>query len=77
MRKKLDPRDFQLTGDARLGYTYFIMRTANGGHQWLLADRNGDTLCRSDEFAYRDECLKRLRAVQRHGATTHVIDEAQ
>ena len=77
MKKKLDLRDFQLTGDARIGYTYFVMRTADGGYQWVLADRDGSTVCRSDEFAYKAECLKRLRAVQRHGSTTHVIDEAQ
>ena len=76
MKKQIDPRDYQLTGDARLGYTHFVMRTADGGYKWVLADRAGETLCSSDTFAYKEECLKRLRAVQRHGATTHVIDEA-
>ena len=76
MKKKLDPRDYQLTGDARLGYTYFVMRTPEGSYKWVLVDRDGETLCSSDTFAYKEECLKRLRAVQRHGAATHVIDEA-
>ena len=77
MKKQIDPRDYQLTGDARLGYTYFVVRTGDGGYKWVLADRTGETLCSSDTFAYKEECLKRLRAVQRHAATKHVIDEAR
>ena len=72
---EIDPRDYQLSGDARTGYTYFVMRTADGGFKWVLADRNGETLCRSDTFADKGECLKRLRAVQRHAGTTHALDE--
>ena len=75
MKKKLNPRNLQLSDNARIGYTYFVMRTVDGGYRWLLADRNGETLCSSEPIAQKSECLKRLRAVQRHATTKHVIDE--
>jgi uncharacterized protein YegP (UPF0339 family) len=75
-KKITDARDFQLTGDARTGYTYFVTGSSDDGYRWALVDRRGGTLCSSDVFARKAECLTALRAVQRHAATTHVIDEA-
>ena len=74
--KKVDPRDYQLTGDARTGYTYFVNGNADAGYQWMLVDRDGETLCSSELFAHKADCHNTLRAVQRHAATTHIIDEA-
>ena len=74
--KKRDAPDFQLTGDARRGYTYFVIGSADDGYSWELLAANGDTLCSSAVFANKSDCLKAMRAVQRHAATTHVIREA-
>ena len=74
--KEADARDLQLTGDARRGYSYFVNGSADSGYMWLLVAPNGDTLCASELFARKADCLKALRAAQRHGASRHVIDEA-
>ena len=76
MKKKIDPRDFQLTGNARRGHTYFVTGNAVVGYQWMLAAPNDDTLASSEMFAKKADCMRVLRAVQRHGASTHVLDEA-
>ena len=37
---------------------------------------NGDELCGSEIFNQKCDCLKMLRASQRHAATMHVFDES-
>jgi hypothetical protein len=64
------------TSDARSGDTYFVTGSSADGYQRTLVDRSDDTLCSSDVFARKADRLKALRAVQRHAATSHVIDEA-
>jgi uncharacterized protein YegP (UPF0339 family) len=75
-RKKYDIRDFQLTGDARTGYTYFVLHDHDAkAIKWELVAPNGDTLCSSRLFYDKADCVKTLRAVQRHGASTDVRDD--
>ena len=74
--KGRDLRLLTLTGDARRGYTYFVNGTPESGYHWMLVAPNGDTLCMSVVFDSRNDCLKSLRAVRRHAASMHVIDES-
>ena len=72
----VDIRTLMLTGDVQKGWTYFISGSAEDGYRFELCDRLGNTLCASATCATRSECLVVLRKVQRHAASTHVIDES-
>lgn len=63
--------------NARSRYTYFVAGNADDGYRWSLVNLNDETLCSSDVFADKGACLKSLRTVQRHAATTHVNDDAR
>ena len=58
------------------GYTYVNMGITGHGDQWALANVAGETVCKSVCFSDKRDCLKMLRAVQRHAATTHVADDS-
>src|SRR5213596_1096750 len=51
-RKKFNILDLQLTGDARKGFTYFVLRDDLDTKtiKWELVAPNGDTLCSSRLF---------------------------
>ena len=60
---------------ARSRYAYFVVGDAEGGFRWLLIDAYGDHIATSDLFDDKSDCVKNLRANQRHAATTVINDE--
>ena len=56
-------------------YTFFVTGNPDDGYRWELVDRNDDRLCLSDVFAQKADCLKTLRAVQRHAAPEDLRDD--
>jgi uncharacterized protein YegP (UPF0339 family) len=74
-KKSLDPRDYQLPDGYHRGYTYFISQDGPRAFHWELLNRDGDTLCSGNSVATKADCLKSLRAVQRHAATTDMRDD--
>jgi hypothetical protein len=72
-KRKMDI--FTLDQKSRSRYTYFVSGDAEAGYQWHLF-AGDDSLCMSDVFATKSDCLKTLRAVQRHAATDDVRDDA-
>ena len=57
-------------------YRYFISGIPSNGYTLELVNAAGDTMCKSVCFSDKRDCLKMLRAVQRHAATTHVVDDS-
>ena len=74
--KTSDVRKLLQTDDARRGYTYFVTGTPSTGYSWNLVAPNNDTMCASETFAKRTDCLRMLRAVQRQAVSTDVVDES-
>jgi uncharacterized protein YegP (UPF0339 family) len=80
-KRTLTARDWRILqppADVRRGYTYFIMGDPETGYHWTLTDRNGNDLARSDAvYRSKADCLKTLRATQRHAESKHIVDDAQ
>lgn len=74
--QKID-RLVRLEVNARTRYVYFIHREPEKtGYWWELVGPNDLLVCESNEYATKAECLKSLRAAQRHASTTQIRDDA-
>lgn len=69
----------ELGQNARSRYVYFVCKSDNPdqpGHFWELVGPDDRKICGSPTFADKKDCLKSLRANQRHASTTQVRDDA-
>lgn len=63
-----------LEAHGRDRFAYFVERVPEwGAYQWQLRDR-GELLAMSELHFDKASCLRSLRAVQRHGETTQVVE---
>jgi hypothetical protein len=68
----------ELQKNARARYVYFICKEpSEPGYWWELVGPDDMVICESREYATKAECLKSLRATQRHASTTQIRDDAR
>jgi uncharacterized protein YegP (UPF0339 family) len=62
---------------ARSRYTYFLIGNSRDGYNWELVDIRDETIALSPIYKTRKDCLKSLKATQRHASSKAVRDDAR